>query len=86
MQKSELRAFIVRAEAVAKLIARYCILLNFAHVFQSSPMFGPGRAYAARGAGARTTISSSASVHAVARTTADSAKTMAAETAVAWWP
>eukprot|EP00966_Prymnesium_polylepis_P129970 3005479-Prymnesium_polylepis.1 len=28
MQKSELRAFIVRAEAVAKLTARYCILLN----------------------------------------------------------
>ena len=28
MQKSELRACIVRAEAVAKLTARYCILLN----------------------------------------------------------
>ena len=33
-------------------------------------MFGPGRAYAARGAGGRRTISSSASVHAVARITA----------------
>jgi hypothetical protein len=28
MQKSELRGFIVRAEAVAKLTARYCTLLN----------------------------------------------------------
>jgi hypothetical protein len=37
-------------------------------------MFGPGRAYEARGAGARRIISSSASVHAVAMITADSAK------------
>eukprot|EP00966_Prymnesium_polylepis_P050304 1164305-Prymnesium_polylepis.1 len=49
-------------------------------------MFGPGRAYVARGSGARRTTSSSASVHAVARITADSAKMMAAETAAAWWP
>eukprot|EP00966_Prymnesium_polylepis_P298168 6889975-Prymnesium_polylepis.1 len=39
MQKSELRAFIVRAEAVAELTARYCILLNLDFVvgFSSSP-------------------------------------------------
>eukprot|EP00966_Prymnesium_polylepis_P219416 5076336-Prymnesium_polylepis.2 len=66
---------------------RYTRLNHSTH--QSSPMFGPGRAYEARGAGVCSTISSSASVHmrwCGSRFTADSAKTTAAETAAAWWP
>eukprot|EP00966_Prymnesium_polylepis_P011327 260996-Prymnesium_polylepis.1 len=53
----------------------YGITVHHTHTPSRSPyMFGPGRAYEARGTGACRTISSSASVHAVARITAGSAK------------
>eukprot|EP00966_Prymnesium_polylepis_P126892 2934665-Prymnesium_polylepis.1 len=39
MQKSELRACIVRAEAVAKLTARHSILLNLARVRNPSGLW-----------------------------------------------